>query len=156
MLQNTEHIEKGGSFLPKDEKKDKTIEKAKKQLGKEIASCRGNDRSQRNLAGAIGLSPSNMKYIEDGVNAPSFECYLKIIDSLKPPPKKRAKMDKLYTVIRKTPPPDVCNIINANQDIFNVLRMLDGHTITSEQLNEVQNLFSSFINKKPEGDNEDE
>jgi hypothetical protein len=50
----------------------KDIEKAKSKLGIEIAKSRGK-LSQRKLAQAVGLPPSNMKYIEDGVNAPSHD-----------------------------------------------------------------------------------
>lgn len=54
------------------------IEKAKTKLGLEITKSRG-ELSQRKLAQAVGLPPSNMKYIEDGVNAPSHvECVVGI------------------------------------------------------------------------------
>ena len=59
-------------------KVDESIESSKKELGRLIADCRGT-MSQRNLASLVGLPPSNMKYIEDGVNAPSPEIYAKII-----------------------------------------------------------------------------
>ena len=39
----------------------KEIESARKNLGNEIAKCRGETTSQRKLAGAVGLPPSNMK-----------------------------------------------------------------------------------------------
>lgn len=125
-------------------KKNKTIEKLKSQLGEEIAKCRGNDRSQRNLANAVGLPPSNMKYIEDGVNAPSGEIYEKLIKELQPPPNCRKKMDSLYTAIRKVPPPDVCKVLNTNQELFDVMRIISGQTFTKEQIKKTKELFKSF------------
>lgn len=43
-------------------------EQAKKQLGAAIAKARESKMTQRQLAAAIKLPPSNLKYIEDGVN----------------------------------------------------------------------------------------
>ena len=51
------------------------VAKAKKKLGSLIAKCRGSNMSQRQLAAAVGLSPSNMKYIEDGINCPTADVY---------------------------------------------------------------------------------
>lgn len=142
--------------MTKKTTKDKVVEKKKKQLGEEITKCRGNNRSQRSLAIAIGLPPSNMKYIEDGVNAPSGEIYKKIIEELNPPPDQRKKMDMLYTQIRKTPPPDVCEIINKNQALFHSIRLLNGTTLTKEQLKQTEDLFRSFVNDKEKGEIKDE
>lgn len=142
--------------MPRKAIKDKAIEKLKKQLGEEIAKCRGNDRSQRNLAVAVGLPPSNMKYIEDGVNSPSGEIYRKLIDELKPPPKQRKKMDVLYSEIRKVPPPDVCNVITENQDLFDVIRLLSGQSLTKEQIKQTEDLFTSFVDNKEKGEIENE
>lgn len=142
--------------MPRKAIKDKAIEKLKKQLGEEIAKCRGDDRSQRNLAVAVGLPPSNMKYIEDGVNSPSGEIYGKLIDELKPPPKQRKKMDVLYSKIRKVPPPDVCNVITENQDLFNVIRLLSGQSLTKEQIKQTEDLFTSFVDNKEKGEIENE
>ena len=73
-------------------KKNFTTESEKKQaLGKLIAQCRSN-YSQRQLAKLIDIPPSNLTYIENGINAPSPEVYLKIIQTLNPKPKQRQKM----------------------------------------------------------------
>ena len=56
-----------------------------KELGQLIRDCRGT-LSQSKLAKKVGLPRSNMKYIEDGVNAPTAEVYEKLIDTLKPDP----------------------------------------------------------------------
>jgi DNA-binding XRE family transcriptional regulator len=128
------------------------MEKAKKRLGAEIAKNRG-ELSQRKLAQAVGLPPSNMKYIEDGVNAPSHDIYAKIIGVLTPPPKQRAIMDKLYTTIRKSPPPDVCETINSNQELFDVFRLINSQKLIKEQITRAKELFQAFADEN-KGENE--
>ena len=125
-------------------KKNFSSETEKKQaLGKLIAQSRGNI-SQRQLAKMIELPPSNLTYIENGVNAPSPEVYLKIMQTLNPKPKIRNKMDKLYMEIRKLPPPDVCNVLMENTEMVDKLRILSGLPLTQEQLSKVEELFNSF------------
>lgn len=69
----------------------------KEELGQLIKSNRkAKGESQRGLAKAIDLPNSNLKYIEDGINAPSFEIYKKIMIELNPNSKDREKMDYLY------------------------------------------------------------
>ena len=124
----------------------KDIEKAKSKLGTEIAKNRG-ELSQRKLAQAVGLPPSNMKYIEDGV------IYAKIIEELNPPPRQRKVMDKLYATIRKTPPPDVCETINSNQELFDVFRIIKSQQLSKEQIIRAKELFQTFANEN-KGENE--
>ena len=96
MLQNTEQT-KGGARMKSATKDSKEIKKAKQKLGKTIKKLRENKEfSLRELARAVDLSPSNMKYIEDGVNAPSPDKYLAIIRYLSPDSKKRDELDKLF------------------------------------------------------------
>ena len=77
-------------------KEDRKIKAAKTKLGKSIKKLREQKGySQRELARLVDLHPSNMKYIEDGVNAPSPEKYLSIIQSLLPNNKDRDKLDSL-------------------------------------------------------------
>lgn len=121
----------------------KDMEKVKIKLGTEIAKSRGK-LSQRKLAQAVGLPPSNMKYIEDGVNAPSHDVYAKIIEELKPPPRQRAVMDRLYATIRKTPPPDVCETINNNQELFDAFRLINSQKLSKEQITRAKELFNTF------------
>lgn len=112
-------------------------------LGKLISQSRGTI-SQRQLAKMIDLPPSNLTYIENGVNAPSPEVYLKIIQTLNPKPRIRGKMDSLYMDIRKLPPPDVCNVLMENGALVDKLRILSGTPLTQEQLQRVEELFNSF------------
>ena len=60
--------------MPPKVASDKASERAKQNLGALIVRCRGT-LSQSQLAKRIGLPRSNMKYIEDGVNAPTAEVY---------------------------------------------------------------------------------
>ncbi len=133
----------------------KEIESARKNLGNEIAKCRGETTSQRKLAGAVGLPPSNMKYIEDGVNAPSADIYEKLIAFLQPKPKQRKKMDHLYGILRGTPPPDVCKVMIKNEAISDAIRLLDGQMLNETQLESLKSLFASFVEENGKGVTED-
>ena len=96
-----------------------------KELGQIIRDCRGT-LSQSQLAKRVGLPRSNMKYIEDGVNAPTAEVYDRLIKELKPDLQMRQCMDCLYMAIRKVPPPDVCRTITQNMDLVDAMRKLEG------------------------------
>ena len=122
---------------------DKSSEKAKKNLGAFIVRCRGT-LSQSQLAKRVGLPRSNLKYIEDGVNAPTAEVYDKLIKELKPDLQTRRRMDRLYMAIRKVPPPDVCRTITQNKDLVDAMRKLEGCNLTPNQIESVAALFASF------------
>lgn len=119
MLQNIEQKERR-SILNREIDSKKEL---KEELGQLIKSNRkAKGESQRGLAKAIDLPNSNLKYIEDGINAPSPEVYKNIILLLKPSDKNRDRMDFLYSQIRGTPPPDICEFMLANNEIFNSIR----------------------------------
>ena len=113
------------------------------ELGLLIRDCRGT-LSQSQLAKRVGLPRSNMKYIEDGVNAPTAEVYDKLIKELKPDMQTRQRMDRLYMAIRKVPPPDVCRTITQNKDLVDAMRKLEGCNLTPDQIKSVADLFASF------------
>ena len=113
------------------------------ELGSLIRDCRGT-LSQSQLAKRVGLPRSNMKYIEDGVNAPTAEVYDKLIKELKPDLQARQRMDRLYMAIRKVPPPDICRTITQNKDLVDAMRKLEGCNLTSDQIESVAALFASF------------
>lgn len=125
----------------------------KKKLGELLAKCRG-EISLRKVADQIGLSPSNLKYIEDGVNAPTGEVFGKLIFVLNPDAKTRSKMDKLYMAIREVPPPDVCNVIIHNQALVSVLRPLDGITLNPAQIQELQKQILCMAEENRKGEND--
>lgn len=113
------------------------------ELGLLIRDCRGT-LSQSQLAKRVSLPRSNMKYIEDGVNAPTAEVYDKLIKELKPDLQTRQRMDRLYMAIRKVPPPDICRTITQNKDLVDAMRKLDGCNLTPDQIKSVTTLFASF------------
>ena len=137
--------------LSTKQKQDKTIEAAKKNLGKIISKCRG-EMSQRALAKSVGLPPSNMKYIEDGINAPTAEIYAAIIENVKPDKKANDEMDRLYSVIRGAPPPDVCNIVLNQKGMNDTLRIIEGQELSVKQMEELQKLLTSFITESARGE----
>ena len=133
------------------------LKEQKLLLGQAIKAIRTDDErgymSLRKLDDATGIPASNIKYIEDGVNAPSPEAYEAIVKelNLNPTDEKRKELDRLYSLIRGTPPPDVCKIICANQGLNNSLRVLENQTLTDAQIAAVTALLTSFKIHTTEG-----
>lgn len=126
----------------KTENEDK--KQLKVELGKLIKSNReAKDYSQRGLAKVIDLPNSNLKYIEDGINAPSPEVYKNIILQLNPNDKDRDKMDYLYSQIKGTPPPDICEFMIENDEVFNAIRK-NKYKLTRTQTGQLNKLLESF------------
>ena len=126
----------------------KSVIKDKKQLKFELGKLIKSNReakgdSQRGLAKAIDLPNSNLKYIEDGINAPSPEVYKSIILRLNPNDKERGRMDYLYSQIRGTPPPDICEFIIENNEVFNAIRK-NKYKLTRAQTGQLNKLLESF------------
>ena len=86
---------------------------------------------------------SNLKYIEDGINAPSPEVYKNIILQLNPNDKDRDKMDYLYSQIKGTPPPDICEFMIENDEVFNAIRK-NKYKLTRTQTGQLNKLLESF------------
>ena len=128
------------------------VVKAKKKLGNLIAKCRGSIMSQRQLAAAVGLSPSNMKYIEDGINCPTADVYSRIISVLNPLKKKHDELDQAYMIIRNTPPPDVCNRVKNDPNLMNVIRAMDDALLTESQAQQIMALLGSFVSENSKGE----
>ena len=98
-------------------------DKKKKELGKLIRELReSREMSLRSLAEAIGLPPSNLSYVEQGVNPPSGDAYLKIVEKLNPDVRIHKKLDKLYMEIRNLPPPDICELLLKNPELIEQIR----------------------------------
>ena len=131
------------------------LKKQKLLLGQAIKAIRTDDErgyvSLRKLEDAVRIPASNIKYIEDGVNAPSPEVYEAIVRELNPTEAERKELDRLYSLIRGTPPPDVCKIICANAELNDALRVLEDQTLTKEQIAEVTALLTSFKIHTTEG-----
>lgn len=132
------------------------IKEAKSKLGSLIKQLHnpvdGVIISMRKLAEGVKIPPSNMKYIEDGVNAPSPEVYQAIIDILKPTDQYRAQMDEQYSIIRGTPPPDVCKVVCSNPALNNTLRTLKDINLTEAQIAAMNELVGSFKDTTDRGD----
>lgn len=145
---------KGGVALQKRDDSDKKAVKEKRALGKMIVKCREarDGMSQRQLAIAINLPPSNMKYIEDGVNSPTPDVYVKLIDALSPSKSARKKMDEHYMAIRKTPPPDVCKTVMDTNGLVDALRLFEGQPINDSQAEKLQLLLASFAEENRKGE----
>lgn len=141
--------------MKKNAEESAYIKQQKLLLGQAIRAIRTDDErgyvSLRKLEVAVGIPASNIKYIEDGVNAPSPEAYEAIVKELSPTDTERRELDRLYSSIRGTPPPDVCKIICANAELNNSLRVLEDQTLTKEQIAEVTALLTSFKIHTKEG-----
>ena len=117
----------------------------KSALGELISKLRNEKKiSLRKFATAVGLSPSNVTYIEKGINAPTSEIYQNIIDALNPGSENQRELDRLYSIIRKVPPPDVCEILMKNPVIGEKLRLLNNRQLTNEQIQQMEKLLASF------------
>ena len=77
----------------------------KDALGKLISKSRVKKGfSLRKFAENIGLSPSNMTYIEKGINAPTAEVYERILKELKPGEKEKTKWTDSFVWCEKFQP----------------------------------------------------
>lgn len=120
---------------------------AKVALGKLISKLRKKKNlTLRKLAELVGLCPSNLSYIERGINAPTAEIYQNIIVVLEPETEIRRTLDELYTTIRKMPPPDVCEILAINFPLGEKIRLLKNIQLSTQQVESVEKLFSTFKN----------
>ena len=128
---------------------DQSTELAMKQLGELITEIRGK-RSLRKVAEPSGIPASQLQYIERGSMAPTAEVYPKLLDALRPDKKQRSKMDQLYMTIRKTPPPDVCELLISNPNLIAVLRTMEGAKLSTKEMN---TLLASIAQKKGDTDN---
>lgn len=140
MLQNIEQKERR-SILNREIDNKKELKEELGQLIKFNRKAKGE--SQRGLAKAIDLPNSNLKYIEDGINAPSPEVYKNIILMLKPSDKDRDKMDYLYSQIRGTPPPDICEFLIENDEVFGSIRK-NKCKLTRTQTEKLNTLLEAF------------
>ena len=130
---------------------DKPTKKALEQLGKHLAKCRG-DRSLRKISEPCGISASHLLSIENGTLAPTADVYAKLLTMLSPTDKQRANMDHLFMAIRKTPPPDVCNVIINCPGLIPALRSVEGVTLTEQQIDSISDLLASFAQENTKGD----
>lgn len=140
--------------MKKTSEESSFLKNQKLLLGQTIKAIRTDDErgyvSLRKMEDVVGIPASNIKYIEDGVNAPSPEAYEAIVKELNPTDTERRELDRLYSLIRGTPPPDVCKIICANAELNNSLRVLEDQILTKEQIAEVTALLEQMVTHKKE------
>lgn len=127
---------------------DKETKQAMVRMGELIAECRGK-RGLRKIALPSGIQASQLQYIEQGVMAPTAEVYPKLLKELNPDVEQRAEMDQLYMTIRKTPPPDVCELITGNPDLIQLLHALGDAKLTKIEINA---LITSVAQKNIKGE----
>ena len=127
----------------------------KQKLGVLIKKLReSKNLSLRDCADSIGLPPSNLSYIEKGINVPTAEVYEKIVTVLIPSKKEQESLDKLYSSIRRVPPPDVCNVLLKNPSIYEAFRVLKKTKLNVAQIKKIEELFNAF-NSQKENDNDE-
>ena len=141
----------GGNGLSTKLATDAVIEQAMKKMGKLIMQCR-KTRSLRKIAEPCGISASQLQSIERGILAPTADVYFKLVQVLLPTTKERKALDRYYMAIRKTPPPDVCKIIIANETLIDAIRSLDGIVLTDTQSAMLKEMFASFALEDIKGD----
>jgi transcriptional regulator with XRE-family HTH domain len=134
--------------LPKKIAVDQATETAMKQMGELIAEIRGQ-RSLRKIGEPSGIPASQLQYIERGIMAPTAEVYPKLLNELQTDKEQRAKLDQLYMTIRKTPPPDVCELLINNPNLITVLRAMEDAKLSKKEMNSV---LSSIAHMKIKGD----
>ena len=129
--------------MPKKVAVDKATERAMKKLGEILAECRG-ERSLRQIAFPSGIAASQLQSIERGYLAPTADVYLKLLDNLRPDEKQSAKMDQLYMAIRKTPPPDVCELLINNPNLITILRAMEDAKLSKKDMNSALALIAQM------------
>ena len=129
--------------MPKKVAVDKATERAMKKLGELITECRG-ERSLRQIAFPSGIAASQLQSIERGFLAPTADVYLKLLDTLHPDEKQHTKMDQLYMTIRKTPPPDVCELLINNPNLIELLRVMEDVKLSKKDMNSALALIAQM------------
>lgn len=131
------------------------IKELKVSLGQALKAIRTDvERGyipMRRLADAIHIPASNLKYIEDGVNAPSPDVYIALLENLPVTDTEQQELDLMYSAIRGTPPPDVCRIICTNHELNDALRLIGDDVLSGEQIAEITALIASYKVPKTEG-----
>ena len=134
--------------MPKKIAVDQATELAMKQMGELIAEIRGK-RSLRKVAEPSGIPASQLQYIERGTMAPTAEVYGKLLDTLQPTREQQAELERLFMTIRKTPPPDVCELLINNPNLITVLRSMEDAKLRKKEMNSV---LASIAQMKIKGD----
>ena len=122
---------------------NQSTELAMKQMGELITEIRGK-RSLRKVAEPSGIPASQLQYIERGSMAPTAEVYPKLLNALQPDEKHKFELDRLYMTIRKTPPPDVCELLINNPNLITVLRAMEDAKLSKKDMNSALALIAQM------------
>ena len=122
---------------------DQATEQAMKQMGELIAEIRGK-RSLRKVAEPSGIPASQLQYIERGTMAPTAEVYGKLLDTLQPTREQQAELERLFMTIRKTPPPDVCELLINNPNLITILRAMEDAKLSKKDMNSALALIAQM------------
>ena len=124
----------------------------KKKLGKWIKQSRESKHpylSQRQLALAVDITNASLSSIESGMNFPSEDVFLKLLDQLQPPARRRDEMLRLFAEAKGTAPPDLNARLREKPQLWNIVRQLIEADPTEEQMAQIS-LEVQRLSKKVE------
>ena len=124
----------------------------KKNLGKWIKQSRESKHpylSQRQLALAVDITNASLSSIESGMNFPSEDVFLKLLDQLQPPARRRDEMLRLFAEAKGTAPPDINARLREKPQLWNIVRQLIEADPTEEQMAQIS-LEVQRLSKKVE------
>lgn len=122
----------------------------KKKLGKWIKQLREKKRpylSQRQLALAVDITNASLSSIESGMNFPSEEVFLKLLDQLQPSPERRNEMLRLFAEAKGTTPPDINAQLREKPQLWGVVRKLIEVNPTEEQMEQIYLHVQDLLSK---------
>lgn len=124
----------------------------KKKLGKWIKQSRESKHpylSQRQLALAVDITNASLSSIESGMNFPSEDVFLKLLDQLQPSARRRDEMLRLFAEAKGTAPPDINARLREKPQLWNIVRQLIEADPTEEQMAQIS-LEVQRLSKKVE------
>ena len=122
----------------------------KKKLGKWIKQSRESKHpylSQRQLALAVDITNASLSSIESGMNFPSEDVFLKLLDQLQPPARRRDEMLRLFAEAKGTAPPDIKARLREKPQLWNIVRQLIEADPTEEQMAQISNEVQRLSHK---------
>jgi len=122
----------------------------KKQLGCQLRLLREQQKpyiSQRKLAQAIDITNASLSDIENGVNFPSEEVFLRLLDVLRPDEDTREDLLNLYAEAKQTVPPDITAFLRTQRNLYAVLRSMMGKEISDDTVKYMINMSSQLTQR---------
>lgn len=123
------------------------LDKDKRKLGNLLRQAREKNRpndSMRKIAEELHVSNVTLSYFENGVIIPNPDTYSDIINVLRISGTMRDKIDACYMKLKKTPPPDVCDIV-INNKLNNTLRKIGNSKLSNAQIKQIEELIELLI-----------